>query len=65
MAEIKDDGLWDAQGVADFLKVEKETVYRWVQQNRLPYVKVGRLTRFRPAEIRDVAERGLPTEGAA
>lgn len=64
MAEIK-EGLWDAGEVAAFLNVKKETVYRWVQQDRLPFVKVGRLTRFRPAEIREVAERGLPTEGVA
>jgi excisionase family DNA binding protein len=65
VAEIKDGALWDAQDVADFLKIEKETVYRWVQDGRLPCVKVGRLTRFRPADVREVAERGLPTEGAA
>lgn len=66
MAEIKEDGLWDAGEVAGFLKVDKDSVYRWVAQGRLPFVKVGRLTRFRPDDIRSVAVNGLPDkEGAA
>lgn len=63
--EIK-EGLWDAGTVAAYLKVNEETVYRWAQRGRLPFVKIGRLTRFRPADIRTVADAGLPTdEGAA
>jgi excisionase family DNA binding protein len=61
----KDEALWDAGEVAAFLKVDQDSVYRWVSQGRIPHVKVGRLTRFKPDAIREVAERGLPTEGAA
>ena len=64
-AEGKDEGLWDAGEVAAFLKVNKDSVYRWVAQGVIPCVKVGKLSRFRPSAIRDIAERGLPTEGAA
>lgn len=63
--EGKDESLWDAGEVAAFLKVDKDSVYRWVSQGRLSAVKVGKLTRFRPSDIRDIAEHGLPAEGAA
>ena len=63
--ESKDGGLWDAREVADFLKIKTETVYLWVKQGRLPHVKVGRLTRFQPSTIRELAAKGIPTEGAA
>lgn len=65
-AEIK-EGLWDAGEVGAYLKVNEETVYRWAQRGRLPFVKIGRLTRFRPDDIRAVADTGLPAdeEGAA
>lgn len=58
--ESKPEGMWDAEEVAAFLKVDKDSVYRWVAQGRLPSVKVGRLTRFRPEDVRSVAEKGLP-----
>lgn len=61
----KNEALWDAGEVAAFLKVDKDSVYRWVAQGRLPAIKVGKLTRFRPEAIRDIAESGLPAEGAA
>lgn len=64
-AESKTEGLWDATEVAAFLKVNKDSVYRWVARGVLPCVKVGKLTRFRPSDIRAIETNGIPTEGAA
>ena len=63
--EIKEGGLWTAKEVAEFLKVDEDSVYRWVAQRRIPFVKIGRLTRFRPADMQKVAIEGLPAEGDA
>lgn len=51
-SEIKDEGLWDANDVASFLKVDKETVYRWAKAGTIPSVRIGSTIRFRPSEIR-------------
>ncbi|MCZ6800493.1 MAG: helix-turn-helix domain-containing protein [Nitrospirae bacterium] len=38
--------LLDIQQVAEFLGISKDTVYKMVNQRRIPFVKVGRLLRF-------------------
>lgn len=63
--EIKEGGLWNAKEVAAYLKVDPDSVYRWVAERRIPFVKIGRLTRFRPADIERVSIEGLPAEGDA
>lgn len=52
MAVSEKEDLWDAADVAEFLKVDKETVYRWVKARDLPHIKLGRLTRFVPESVR-------------
>ena len=59
MAEQKDESLWDTQQVADYLKVDRETVYRWIKSGVLPCVRVQKLYRFQPSDIRALAERGV------
>jgi excisionase family DNA binding protein len=63
--EGKDEALWTTEEVAAFLKVDTETVYRWIKAGDLPCVRVRRLFRFRPEDIRSIRDAGLPTEGAA
>lgn len=38
--------LMTIQQVADLLGLSKQTLYKMVNQRRIPYVKVGRLLRF-------------------
>lgn len=38
--------LLDVNGVARRLGVSRHTIYSWVSQRRIPYLKVGRLLRF-------------------
>lgn len=53
-----EESLLTVQEAADFLGCSIHSVYRWSAQGLLPTVKVGRLTRFRPADLRSwVASR--------
>ena len=54
--------LWDANDVANFLKVSRSWVYQRAEAGLLPHLKVGGLLRFDPEEIRAYASslrRGL------
>jgi excisionase family DNA binding protein len=48
----QEEGLWDANDVARFLKASRSWVYQRAQAGQLPGVKIGGLLRFEPAEIR-------------
>ncbi len=47
--------LWDANDVANFLKVSRSWVYQKAEAGLLPHLKVGGLLRFDPEEIRAYA----------
>jgi excisionase family DNA binding protein len=46
-----DNGLITVQDAAKFLAVSTSTLYGWVYQRRIPFVKVGRALRFEMAEL--------------
>jgi excisionase family DNA binding protein len=54
------DGLWDANDVARYLKVSRSWVYHRAEAGQLPCIRVGGLLRFDPAAIRASA-RGETT----
>ncbi len=43
--------LMDMPTAAEHLGVTKNTLYAWVSQKRIPYVKIGRLTKFDERDI--------------
>ncbi len=43
--------LLTARQVSDLLEVKISTVYDWVHRGMIPYVKLGRLIRFKKAEV--------------
>jgi excisionase family DNA binding protein len=45
-------GLITVQDAATFLAVSTSTLYGWVYQRRIPFVKVGRALRFEVAELK-------------
>ncbi len=47
----EDDVIFDVQGLAEYLKVNKQWVYDKVHQGAIPYHKAGKYPRFRKAEI--------------
>lgn len=50
-AELDGEGLLTTAQVARRLNVHSYTVGRWQREGKLPCVKLGALTRFRPADI--------------
>lgn len=45
------DKLLTAKQVSELLEVKISTVYDWVYRGLIPYVKLGRLIRFKKAEL--------------
>jgi len=43
--------LLTPQQIADVLGVKLSTVYQWTHQQYIPHVKLGRLVRFKEADI--------------
>lgn len=60
------DGTWSNDEAAMFLGCAPGTLRVWVCKGRVPYVKVGRLTRFLRSDIEDFVRqrRVLPQEAA-
>jgi excisionase family DNA binding protein len=45
------DRLLTVRELAEYVRVNPFTVYRWVEQNRIPHLRVGRTVRFRLDDI--------------
>jgi excisionase family DNA binding protein len=45
------DKLWTVKDLSEYLQAKTKTIYDWVHRREIPFVKVGRLVRFRPSEI--------------
>ena len=56
--------LWKVADVAEYLGVSESWVYLHVSQGDLPYLRVGGLLRFQPADVERYA-RGENVTGAA
>jgi excisionase family DNA binding protein len=51
------DGLWDANDVAQYLKVSRSWVYHRAEAGQLPHRRIGGLLRFDADAIRAFATR--------
>jgi excisionase family DNA binding protein len=51
MQSRTESGLITVQEAAKFLAVSTSTLYGWVYQRRIPFVKVGHALRFERAEL--------------
>jgi excisionase family DNA binding protein len=51
MKALPESGLLTVKEAANFLAVSTSTLYGWVYQRRIPFVKVGRALRFELAEL--------------
>lgn len=36
---------------SEFLGIKKPTLYEWVVQRKIPFIKVGRLTKFKRSDL--------------
>ncbi len=43
----KQKQLLDTNEAAQYLGISKNTLYEWVLQKKIPFIKVGRLTKFK------------------
>jgi len=48
--------LWNIQQAATYLSVSVSTLYGWVWQRRIPFVKMGRALRFDPSDLENFIE---------
>ena len=45
------DELWDIRRVSQYLGIKKSTLYAMIERKEIPHYRIGRLARFRQAEI--------------
>ncbi|AGA68382.1 DNA-binding protein, excisionase family [Desulfitobacterium dichloroeliminans LMG P-21439] len=59
LPETIHNGRWiSLQEVCDYLGVKRHTVMRWIEQRGMPASKVGKLWRFKAADIDEWVKRG-------
>ena len=51
MKTLPESALLTVQDAAKFLAVSTSTLYGWVYQRRIPFVKLGRALRFEMPEL--------------
>ena len=54
--------LVGVEEVAHMLDMSKDTIYKWVTQRKIPFVKCGRLTKFDLQEIDNWIKRNSRKE---
>ncbi len=52
----------DTKTVAEYLNINKQTVFTWIAQKNLPAVRVGKSWRFKLSEIDDWVRSGGATK---
>ena len=48
-----DREVFTTEEAADFLRVDRITIYRWIKKRGLPCTKIGKLFRFRRQDLHD------------
>ena len=43
--------LWDIKRVSQYLGIKRSTLYAMIERREIPHYRIGRLARFRQAEI--------------
>jgi excisionase family DNA binding protein len=52
------ENLLTVQAVAEHLRLNPMTVYKWVKRGRIPAIRLGYSLRFRPSDIQELEDRG-------
>jgi len=48
----RDRGLLNRRQVAEYVGVSTKTIARWTEKKWLPCVRIGRLVRYKPGDVR-------------
>ena len=46
-----EETLWDVEEVARYLKVSKDTIYRWLDTKNMPSKRIGKKWLFRTEDL--------------
>ena len=57
------EGTWGNEQAAEYLGCTPKTLRVWVSQRRVPFIKVGRLTRFRQKDLDEYLEQNFVPVG--
>ena len=47
------DELWDIVKLSQYLGVKRSTLYTMIERKEIPHYRIGKLARFKPAEIQE------------
>jgi excisionase family DNA binding protein len=56
--ELAIEPWFSVEEIAEHLCVSKETIYRWLEKEKIPAHRMGKLWRFKPSEVDDWVMRG-------
>lgn len=59
IVQKKDGGLLNMDEASNLLGIKKSTLYSLVMRKAINHVKLGRLTRFRPEDIKTYIDKNL------
>lgn len=62
-SQLFDNQLWSVDRLAKFLDVPAATIRDWCYKKRIPFVKVGRLVRFKPSDVQRWLSEGSSEYG--
>ena len=48
---MTDDRWFSVEEIAKYLGVKRDTLYKWIERKKMPAHKVGRLWKFKKAEV--------------
>ena len=58
----KEKQLLDTNEASEYLGIKKNTLYEWIIQKKIPYIKVGRLVKFRKEDLENWLKRRTQKE---
>ncbi len=61
---MSDDRWLSVDEIADYLGIQRETVYTWIADKSMPAHKVGRLWKFKKEDVDDWVRDGAGNPGA-
>jgi excisionase family DNA binding protein len=58
----KEKQLLDTAEASQLLGISRNTLYEWIVQRKIPYIKVGRLVKFRKEDLQKWLEKRIQEE---